>query len=614
MPIAHPNARISLGRVSAGDSDRPFDGNVFLIASGGRVVEPGAPLPSDWMLRFAPEIHRLALRQHTAVAAAPDGREVHAVRVDRDLVLAEVVHGVDVMPRLVGRVVELEGIRAGVDEHAIVAVTDCSGRITEVNDKFCAISGYSREELIGNTHRIVNSGTHPAPFFRAMWRTILDGRIWRGEICNRRKDGTLYWVATTILPLRDGAGVLRGFLALRTDITAVKLAEAEQRRQEQRTLEAQRRESLSLLAAGVAHDFNNILAGIVANLEELSQAFAEDSPAGILARETTAIALRAGDMTRTLLAFAGQGEHPLQAVDFGQVLEASRPFLVMAGRRRARLIIDPAPSVFVDGDAGQLRQILLNLVINAAEAVPAVAGEIKVRLAQREATEGDLQAARVVSASTRTGPHAVLEVEDNGPGLPAAVLERIGEPFVSSKGGGRGIGLAAVMGIVRRHSGWLQVASGAGAGTRFTIGIPVRAGPAPKAVAPQQGPEGRFREAIVVDDDPVARQAAARALALCGATARQAANVGEAILLLETEGRHPEVALIDVNLGDGRGSDAAATLQQRVPGLKVLFVTGFLATTDAEHLPGPVLQKPFSSVDLRRALADLARGGRKGSG
>src|ERR671913_499659 len=163
---------------------------------------------------------------------------------------------------------ELADLKFALDESAIVAVTDQRGRINYVNDKFCEISKYSRQELLGADHRIINSGYHPKEFMRDLWRTIARGQIWRGEIRNRAKDGSLYWVDTTIVPFLDGAGKPRQYLAIRSDITARKQAEAQIREQAALT-------NLGQLAAVVAHEVRNPLAGLRASLQILGGRCAE---------------------------------------------------------------------------------------------------------------------------------------------------------------------------------------------------------------------------------------------------------------------------------------------------------------------------------------------------
>ena len=174
-------------------------------------------------------------------------------------------------PELLAELAGLREFKRALDAHAIVAVTDRLGRITYVNPKFCAISQYSPEELLGQDHRLINSGHHPKAFFAQMWETILAGGTWRGEIQNRAKDGTCYWVDTTIVPTLDEAGRPVQFVAIRADITQRKLGEEALR-------QSQKLESLGVLAGGIAHDFNNLLTSILGNCSLCALTLPEGSP------------------------------------------------------------------------------------------------------------------------------------------------------------------------------------------------------------------------------------------------------------------------------------------------------------------------------------------------
>ena len=206
----------------------------------------------------------------------------------------------------------LDEIRYALDQAAIVAATDHRGIITYVNDKFCDISKYSRQELLGADHRIINSGYHPKEFMRGLWRTIARGQVWRGEIRNRAKDGSFYWVDTTIVPFLDGAGKPRQYLAIRSDITARKQAEAQLREQAALT-------NLGQLTAIVAHEVRNPLAGLRASLQILEQRCADGRDRDIIA----AMVQRIDDLNakvEDLLLYARPKRPRLQAVDIGALM------------------------------------------------------------------------------------------------------------------------------------------------------------------------------------------------------------------------------------------------------------------------------------------------------
>ena len=189
---------------------------------------------------------------------------------------------------------ELADFKHALDEHALVAMTDVDGTITYVNEKFCAISKYSAGELLGRDHRILNSGYHTKAFFKDLWGTLLAGRVWRGELRNRAKDGTFYWVDATLVPLLDASGRPRQFIAIRTDITQKKEAEEALR-------QSQKLESLGVLAGGIAHDFNNLLTSILGNANLGASALLPENPANRYFQRIEAGAQRAADLTNQLL-------------------------------------------------------------------------------------------------------------------------------------------------------------------------------------------------------------------------------------------------------------------------------------------------------------------------
>ena len=362
---------------------------------------------------------------------------------------------------------ELAGLREfkrALDAHAIVAVTDLQGRITYVNQLFCAISQYRQEELLGQDHRIINSGHHPKAFFSRLWETILAGGIWRGEIQNRAKDGTCYWVDTTIVPTLDGGGRPVQFVAIRADITQRKLGEEALR-------QSQKLESLGVLAGGIAHDFNNLLTSILGNCSLCALALPEGSPVQAYLRQIDQASARAADLTRQMLAYAGKGRLAVQMLDLNWLLLGMQPLLEAAGGREAGLAMDLAPGLpELLGDPDQLQQVVLNLVTNAREAV-AGGGTVTVRTGSREVAR-PLLGAQAPAMPIPPGAYVTLEVLDPGCGMAPDLLNRIFEPFFSTKFTGRGLGLPAVLGIVRGHGGGIQVESEPGRGSCFRVLLP----------------------------------------------------------------------------------------------------------------------------------------------
>jgi PAS domain S-box-containing protein len=342
---------------------------------------------------------------------------------------------------------QLQDLNYALDAAAIVARTDRAGRITFVNDKFCEISGYARHELIGQDHRLVNSGTHTAEFMSELWRTIGDGKVWRGEIRNRAKDGNPYWVDTTIVPLFDAEGLPHEFIAIRFDITARKEAEARLRNQAAMT-------QLGEMATIMAHEVRNPLAGIAGALQIIHDRLpvgGEERNIVMDMRERLhALNARLTDV----LSFARPQALQLAEHDLRQMTEAVVAQVREDPKFSALVMQVSGENVVCLVDAVLLQGALLNLALNAAQAM---AGTGRIRF--------DIE--------TR-GERVVCSVADDGPGIPMAVRARVFRPFFTTKSHGTGLGLAIVRRVVEQHGGEISLHCPPAGGTVVRMVLPVR--------------------------------------------------------------------------------------------------------------------------------------------
>ena len=499
---------------------------------------------------------------------------------------------------------ELEDFKRALDEHAIVAVTDARGRITYVNEKFCAISRYTREELLGEDHRIINSGHHPKPFMTQLWKTILAGRVWKGEIKNRAKDGSYYWVDTTIVPFLGEDGKPVQFVAIRADITQRKEAEDALR-------QSQKLESLGVLSGGIAHDFNNLLTTILGNANLGAMQLPPESPALPYLRQIEQATLRAADLTRQLLAYAGKGRLEVRAVDLNRLVAEMTQLLTVSISKKAMVRYDLAQNLpSISADSSQMQQLVMNLVTNASEAIgEEVSGLIIVRTgvqAVDEVTNGGL----VPALPLAPGVYVTLEVSDTGCGMTPEVRERIFDPFFTTKFTGRGLGLSAMLGILRSHHGSLKVYSELGRGSVFKLFLPALAR---GAEAPPQRPLGATWQGhgvlLLVDDEPSAR-AVARGLAeSLGFQVLEAADGQEAVAMFEL--RHSEIraVLMDLTMPHMDGRQAFLRMHAVAPDIPVVLTSGYseqdvLADFLGRGLAG-FLAKPYQSSQFQAVMRQV---------
>ena len=386
---------------------------------------------------------------------------------------------------------QLEVYRVALDASAIVAITDRRGRITYVNDRFCEVAKYDRSEILGRDHRILNSGYHSKEFFKNLWRTIGRGQIWRGDIRNRAKDGSFYWVSTTIVPVPDENGRPQEFIAIRSEITERKLAEAslertvrelaiarEQDRQHveeleramkqleeanrhirdehQKLVQTEKLSSIGFLSAGVAHEINNPLAGVMACVKALRgdrlkgekrQAYFDTVEEGLERIQYT---------VRGLLDYARQKPADPKNYFAGDLVDRCWK-LVAPMARKKDISIQITPRVAetrLAVDKGQAMQAIMNLLLNAVQAAP--------------------ESSTIDISCDVDETLASIRIRDYGPGMPDDVMSRATDPFFSTKpeGEGTGLGLAVTLSVANAHGGTLSFESEPGEGTTAILALP----------------------------------------------------------------------------------------------------------------------------------------------
>jgi PAS domain S-box-containing protein len=616
---------------------------------------------------------------------------------------------------------DLADIKFALDESSIVAITDQTGRINYVNEKFCEISKYSREELLGQDHRIINSAYHPKEFIRDLWTTIASGRVWKGELRNRAKDGSIYWVDTTIVPFLNDHGKPYQYVAIRNDITERKRAEeqlreqatlldnaqdailvrdledkilfwnksaeriygwsagevigrdlqditygnslvhfedakhtvfsagkwegelrqltrdgkeiivesrwtlvrddqgeaksvllintdvTEKRKIEAQFLRAQRMESIGTLASGIAHDFNNLLAPITMSIQ-LLRARLQDEDCQRLLGMLEASAERGAGLVKQVLSFARGVE--------GQRMTLQPRHLI---KEIVKILKDTLPKTIdiefvanenlsvVAGDATQLHQVLMNLCVNARDAMPN-GGKLTIKA---DNVQIDDNYARM-NLEAKVGRFVQITIADSGVGIPPNIINRIFEPFFTTKehGKGTGLGLSTALGIVRSHGGFINVYSEPGRGTQFRMHLPV-VDTGLKAVEDLTASPlaGRGELILLVDDEIAIREIAKGTLEAYGYRALTAADGTEAVALYAQHKDEIRVVLTDMMMPYMDGLATIRALQKLNPQVKIIASSGLTENAGAIDAGNAgvktFLSKPYTAGKLLEALAEV---------
>jgi signal transduction histidine kinase/CheY-like chemotaxis protein len=409
----------------------------------------------------------------------------------------------------------------------------------------------------------------------------------------------------------DEAGQLVGIEGLMVDATARKEAEAHAREFDRQIVETQKLESLGVLAGGIAHDFNNLLTAVLGNASIARQTLPATSPLQSQLQQIEKASRRAADLCAQMLAYAGKSQLTTARVDLSELVRETTSLLGVTLGKSTQLHLRLTTELpHVQADATQLRQIVMNLVINAADAIGDRAGEVVLRTFALEATREELATA-VERPDLPAGRYVGLEVRDNGTGMPAEMLARIFEPFFTTKFSGRGLGLSAVLGIVRSHHGALFVESQPGAGSTFRLLLPAATTPV-AAVQPASFPPATTATAsvlpklrgtvLIVDDEGHVREMIALALQMAGLEVMEAPDGERALQLCREHAESIALILLDLTMPGLSGEETLRRLRMQGAKQKVILISGYSAVDTAKRCAqlGAVafLQKPFEIAAL----------------
>ncbi len=481
----------------------------------------------------------------------------------------------------------------------VMLVVDLEGQILLGNTRFAELVGFTPGQRVAGSLTSAVSETRAGALAHLIARAERGGTVVEEELELGSPDGTHAWQAVAFPLVRaDGTRYATGLIA--TDLTERARAEAQRRERDASVQQAQKLESLGVMAGGIAHDFNNLLAAIMGNVDVARDAIDDREEVTISLDHIAAASRRAAELTRQMLAYAGRASLRRETVDARKVLADIVPLVRAAQPKKVEFVTFPAPQpLWVEVDPAQLSQVVLNLLTNAAEAI------------------GDQNGTVTLSAEYLTAPRidggdaawVHIVVEDTGAGMSADVLARIFDPFFTTKMMGRGLGLSAVRGIVNSLGGRLDVQSAPGKGTRFEVFLP--AGLAPEEGASTSGAAPRVTTqgtVLVVDDEESLRRLARRALESMGQTVVEAADGVNGLRRFHEHANALTLVVLDLTMPGMGGAELLREIRRTHPTLRAIIASGYDLADALSAAPRDryttFLQKPFGIRALQAAVAE----------
>ncbi len=538
---------------------------------------------------------------HIDQAGTEQPVEVHAYPVfDADNNLTQIIeYCLDISERK--RVEEerrrlVTAIEQGAD---CIVITDEKGTIQYVNPSFEQHTGYSREEVIGKNPRILQSGIHPAAFYRGMWETLTRGKAWQGHLINKKKDGSLFEEEASITPVMDAAGKIINYVAVKRDVT-------DQIKIEQQLRQAQKMEAMGTLAGGIAHDFNNLLAPILGYSELALSRLSPGDPLISNLQQITRAAERARDLVQQILAFSRKA--PAEIKPFQPHLVVKEVLKLLRASLPSTIAIKtniPSDCGAILADPTQVHQIIMNLCTNAYHAMRETGGVLGVRLKKVTVKAGD----RESDLEVAPGDYVLFEVSDTGCGIDPGTAPRIFEPYFTTKnkGEGTGLGLSVVHGIVESHQGHIAVSSEPGKGTRFRVYLPriVETLAVDENANQEPIPTGT-EHVLVVDDEDMVSTLLQRMLEELGYRVSRFDNSLRALTFIKQDTTAFDVLITDMTMPNLTGLELAQKALAIRQNLPVILCTGYSELISKEQAQAAgirgYLMKPVAMRELGKLI------------
>ena len=480
-----------------------------------------------------------------------------------------------------------------------VVLTMPDGRVEYVNPRFTQVTGLTLEEIFEQGTEVLRGGFANDADYAAFLRTAGEGKTWRGEFQTRTRRGETRWESAQVSAIRDHRDRITHLLCLREDITERKQLEAQ-------LLQAQKMEVLGALAGGISHDFNNLLA-IISGFGEMALAqAADDEKLSRYLREIGEATGRASALVRQILSFSRKHEDGVRPLNLNQLVEDLVRMLRETFPRDIEFVVEPGAKLpAVCADANQLQQVVMNLCVNARDAMPG-GGRLLLRTGLQSGAELGRLGADV------HGKYVSLEVTDTGSGMTPEVMARIFEPFYTTKdkNRGTGLGLAVVVGIISKHGGLIDVRSEPGRGTTFLVHLPVinRAGAAAGVIEPTSSsglPPGE-ETILVVEDEPSVRNLLSAALETGGYRVFSASDGAEALEFMLSRRERVDVVILDLNLPRLSGLQVREHLRRACPEVRMIIASGHVPPELRQDIEKAgdalIVNKPFSLATLGQAL------------